>query len=99
VPQLPEPIVCEPELIVTERAVHVELLLRRHADLQLVLGPRIRHDLPVVHAIGEWAVRDECAEVVVGLVQEGVSCILGKLDFLRGMVRVPGEIVESVRAA
>jgi hypothetical protein len=99
VPQLPEPIVCEPELIVTERAVHVELLLRGHADLQLVLGPRIRHDLPVVHAVGEWAVRDERAEVVVGLVQEGVASVLGKLDFLRGMVRVPGEIVESVRAA
>jgi hypothetical protein len=99
VSQLPEPIVCEPELIVAERAVHVELLLRRHADLQLVLGPRIRHDLPVVHAVTEGPVRDERAEVVVGLVQECVSCILGKLDFLRGMVRVPGEIVESVRAA
>jgi hypothetical protein len=98
VPQLAEPIVCEPELIVAERAVHVELLLRRHADLQLVLGPRIRHDLPVVHAIGEWAVRDERAEVVVGLVQECVARVLGKLDFFRGMVRVPGEIVESVRA-
>lgn len=73
--ELSEPIVREPELIVTERAVHIELLLRGHAYLQLMLSARVGHDLPVVHAVGEGPVRDQRAEVVVGFVQEGVTAV------------------------
>jgi hypothetical protein len=99
VSELTEPIVREPELIVTEGAVHIELLLRSHAYLQFVLGARVSHDLPVVDAIGEGPVGDQRAEVVVGLVEEGVAAILRKLDLLRGVVRVPRKVMEGVGAA
>jgi len=99
VSELSEPIVRESELIVTEGAVHIELLLRRHAYLQLMLSAWVRHDLPIVHAIGEGAVGDQRPEVVIRFVQEGVTPVFRKLDFFRGVVGVPGEIVEGVSAA
>ena len=52
-----------------------------------------------MHAIGEGAVGDQRPEVVIRFVQEGVTPVFRKLDFFRGVVGVPGEIVEGVSAA
>lgn len=74
--KLSEAVVGETELIVRERRVDVELLLRCHADLQLMLSPRIRDNLPIVNAVGEGPIADHCAEVVVRFVEEHVAAVL-----------------------
>jgi len=51
VPKLAQPIVGEPELIVREGRVNIELLLCCHANLELMVSPGVRHNLPIVDAI------------------------------------------------
>jgi len=54
--QLTEAIEAETEVIVAESITHRELLLSCDADLELVFGPGICDDFPVVLAIHERAV-------------------------------------------
>ena len=98
-PQLSEAIVSETKFVVTKWTIHIELLLRGDTHLQLMFSARVCHYLPVVDAIGEGPVGDERAEVVIRFVEEGVTAIFWELDFLRGVVRVPREVVECVHAA
>ena len=97
--KLTETVVGKAEFVVTERAIHIELLLSRHAYLQLMLCPGICHDLPIVDTIGEGPVGDQSAEIVVRFVEESMAAILRKLDLFGGVIRVPCKVMEGVVAA
>ena len=66
------------------------------SDLEFMLGPGIRNNLPVVHPTEEWPVGCDGAEVVVCLVQESVPIVWAEYDFFAATFRVPCKFVTLV---
>ena len=56
----------------------------------------IRYNFPIVHTIWEGAVWDHCAEVVIGLAEEGMATILREVDLLWRVLRIPREVMECI---
>ena len=69
-PELPIAVERESESIVTEGRLEVEITTLAHTDLELVLRPCVRHDLPIMDPIREALVRDDRSEQVLLLLKE-----------------------------
>ena len=58
------------ESIVTEGRLEIKIATLADANLELVLRPCVRHDLPIMDAIRETFVSDDCSEQVLLLLKE-----------------------------
>ena len=76
-PELTKPIIGVPVLEVAEGGVHVEVVLGRNSNLQLVLGLLIRVDLPVVDATIHPSIPDDGPEHVRGLFEKDGLPVVG----------------------
>ena len=69
-PELPIAVERKSESIVTEGRLEVEIATLADTNLELVLRPCVRHDLPIMDAIGETLVCDDRSEQVLLLLKE-----------------------------
>jgi len=96
-PDLSESVVGETKLIIWERGVYIELLLRSNSDLKFMLSAWVGDDFPIVHALHEWAISYHSPEVVVWFTEEQVTAISAELDFSRGILWIPSELLEFIQ--
>jgi len=63
------------EFIVTKRCPLIALLAFGDTNLQFMLGSRICDDLPVVNTLCELHITEECAEIILLLLQVDASAV------------------------
>jgi len=66
VPQLAHSVEAKPELVITEGIAYTKFLLDTDSNFKFMLGPRVRHDLPVVNPIHKRTATYHSPEQVVG---------------------------------
>ena len=69
-PELSIAVERESESIVTEGRLEVEIATLADTDLELVLRPCVRHDLPIMDPFREALIRNDCSEQVLLLLKE-----------------------------
>ena len=97
--QLPQPIIAEPVLIVTEGRIVVKILLAGHPDFKLVFGTWIRMNLPVMAPRHERGVRDYRPEHILLFFQEDILPVGRQLNPLSHAEPIPFEACDPVVVA
>ena len=98
-PELSIAVECPAESIITESRLEVKITALADAYLEFVLCPSVSHDLPIMHTLSKALVSDDRSEQVLFLLQEERAVHRPHLDYIRSIVRVPGEGLDCVLLA
>ena len=81
----------ETEVVVTEGAVVIEVLVGRYSDFKFVFSSTVGHYFPVINAASETSVSEDTSEHIRLFLEETMLIALTKIDTSTSFGRVPGQ--------